>query len=210
MINTLISYDDQDFSLGEYFHKSLEELKKRINNSNIAPNYLDGALCTLDHIEQRIKEYNSNKFIFVAFSHGRDNCLHTSSDEYVNSTNSSSFKDTLFYSTACHCSTELGPELIANGCYSFVGYSDKVNIHPEYQDDFINCEIHAIVEFLNSDVSIGDAYKSMHRKYDETIIRLLMSDSMADVITASTLAHNQTLLTILGNQNLMASDLHSD
>lgn len=209
MIKTLISYDDQDHSLGSYFLKSSEVLKERVNNSPIIPHYLDGALCTIDHIEKRIQEYNSNKFVFVAFSHGGDHCLHTSSEEYVNSTNSSSFKNTLFYSTACHCSTKLGPTLIEQGCYSFVGYRKEVLIHPDYQDDFIDCEIHAIVEFLNSDVSIGEAYKSMHKKYDETIVRLA-SGSIEETIIASTLADNQTILTILGDQNLMASDLHSD
>ena len=208
MIKTLISYDDQDHKLGTYFQKSYEELKSRINNPNIIPNYLDGSMCTLTDVNDSISAYNSDKFIFVAFSHGDYDCLQTSSESYVDSTNSSSFKSSLFYTNACSCSSKLGPELIGNGCFSFVGYRDRVYIHPDYHNDFVDCEIHAIVEFLNTDISIGNAYKKMHEKYDETVLRLA-SGSIADTVIASTLVGNQSLLTILGNESLTRSDLNS-
>ncbi|RTZ01334.1 hypothetical protein EKM02_06180 [Flavobacterium sp. RSP49] len=209
MIKTLISYDDQDYTLGAYFQKSYEELTSRIKNPKIAPNYLDGSMCTFDGVRDGINANNSDKFVFVAFSHGDEDCLQTSSESYVDSTNCPSFKSSLFYSTACSCSSKLGPELIENGCYSFIGYRDTVLIHPDYHNDFIDCEIHAIVEFFNTEITIGEAYKSMHDKYDETVLRLV-SGSIVDTLIASTLVGNQSLLTILGNKDLILSDLDTD
>ena len=209
MIKALISYDNQDHALGAYFEKSFVDLKSRIKNPEVTPDCLDGSMCTFNHINNCITAYNADQFVFVAFSHGDDDCLHTSSESYVDSTNSSSFKNSLFYSTACCCSSILGPELIENGCFSFIGYRDKVYIHPDYHSDFVDCEIHAIVEFLNTEITIGDAYKRMHHKYDETILRLA-SGSIVDTIVASTLVDNQSLLTILGKKDLTLSDLDSD
>lgn len=207
MINTLVSYDDQDIELGPYFELSNNTLRQRINNPHININELNGENCTMASINLAIANYTPNNFIFIAFSHGDDDALITNSERYVTNENSIGFCKSFFYSSACSCGDKLGPSLIDNECHSFIGYTDEIHVHPDYHSDFIDCEIHAIVEFINGEMTIGDSYLAMHEKYDEVILRL-SEGNIFDTIVASTLVKNKRHLRILGNKKLTVADFH--
>lgn len=209
MIRTLVSYDDQDFDLGNYFAQSNITLRQRITNPNVNYNDLNGENCTMQSINQAVSNFPPNNFVFVAFSHGENDDLHTSSDRYVTKENAIGFSNSFFYSSACWCANDLAPSLIENQCHSFIGYKGKVQVHPDYYNEFIDCEIHGIVEFLNTDKTIGESYTSMKEKYLEVIERL-SEGNIVDTIIAGILVDNHQLLEILGNEDLKASDFYQE
>lgn len=207
MVKTLVSFDNQDFELGDYFAQSNITLRQRIINPNVIYDDLDGENCTMDIINQRVANYTPNNFVFIAFSHGDNDALQTSSDRYVTTENTIGFSNSFFYSSACWCANELAPSLIENQCHSFIGYKGKVQVHPNYYNDFIDCEIHGIVEFFNTDKTIGESYISMKEKYLEVIERL-SEGSIVDTIIAGILVDNHQLLEILGNKDLTIADFY--
>jgi hypothetical protein len=201
MINLLVTYDNQDFELGEYFTQSYNMLKERIINSNISFFNLDGENCTEAMINYHTEAFIPNQFIFIGLSHGTYEELNTSSDFYVSKSNSHNFSNSFFYTSACSCSAILGKLLIDKGCLAFIGYDDEIHVLPDYYHEFIECENHGIIEFINTSKTIGEVYKEMHQKYDLAIERLANGD-IIETIVAATLVDNKQLLRLLGDDNL--------
>lgn len=207
MINLLVACDTDDFHLGDYFTKSHEMLIKNISNPNIISKSIVGDNCVSENINRSIVSLESRQFVFVAFSHGSEDDLNIYGRPYINIENCHNFKGALFYTAACYCATNLGRELVNNGCNAFIGYRDKVHIHPEYYDEFIECENYGILEFINTDKSLNDVYNEMHKKYEDVIERL-SGGNIKDTLIASTLLENQEQLEILGNIHIKSTDFY--
>jgi len=207
MINILISFDDNDYELGEYFEKSYNGILERIlfyPGLNIAS--IDGLNCTEQNINYHINAYSGDKFIFVGLSHGNEEELLTHNCVFVSASNNTSFNQSLFYTTACSSGKKLGKSLIDNGCITYVGYDDEVGVQESYYDVFIKCENYVLLKFLNQGISIKDAYDEMISFYNSEIDRLSLG-TINDVIVAGYLTENRDCLTLMGNSNLRIFDL---
>jgi hypothetical protein len=202
MINVVIAYDNEDGDLGDYFEASFNNIQSTclgldyILNSNIP-----GLQCEENHINSIINTFNPNPFIFIGLSHGYSDgtCL-VSNHEYVSANNALGFTNSLFYTTACCAATQLGPNLICNGCSCFVGcvdssYATYADFYPVYAD----CENYAIKEFLGTDKSIGDTYAEMQAYFDSQIDDLFKRN---EILVMLELQQNKDCMTILGDKTL--------
>ena len=208
MINTIIAYDDTDLSLGEYFNKSYLYIKKLEEHSKISTTEFDGNNCLESTITNSFQALNPNNFVFVGLSHGSEDGLSlVGADKYINPNNAAECSNSFFYSTACYIGKELGQILIDNGCKCFIGYIDEsfAPISDEFDDLFIECELHAIKNFYLTSKTIEVLYKEMIQFTDEKILELA---SGTDIIEAMALIDNRDRMVLLGdNANKQLSRL---
>lgn len=210
MLRFLITYDDNDASLGDYLttcYNDISEFLKAANNTILVP--LRGLLCTEQDVNTSIQAFDRKRFIFISYSHGLGNCLATTNGEFVNFKNSLHFKDSLFYSCACLSAKKLGPELINKGCISFIGYEGKVFVNEDYADVFIRCKNAGIKLFQSGGVTIGHAYNHMRSEYLKEIDRLAAGNG-DDFIAASSLNSNVQTLKLLGSDSVTIMDFFAD
>ena len=146
MISAIIAYDDIDFEIGDYFNRSYLHLDELRNQTTISITGIDGGNCSQNNINDLIPSFNHSPFVFVGLSHGTDDGLSLRGiDYYIQQNNANLFLNSFFYSTACHIGRCLGDILISHNCKCFIGYMDKseVPLVSDYEDLFIECELHA-------------------------------------------------------------------
>ena len=206
MINLFLAYDDNDQELGDYFEESYDNLlSETSNNTLVITNTLRGLDCSEANVNVHTERYKPNSFIFVAFSHGNEELLRTGNEIFISVNNCHFFSKSLFYTSACECAVTLGPQLMAKGCLAFVGYNGPVDVWEGYYEVFIECENYAIIEFMNSNKTIGVSFSEMKDKYNEAIDDLVLGNT-EDKIVASLLVDNRDKLTLLGNADLVVKD----
>lgn len=204
MISTYVAYDDFDEHLGEYFDQSFQYFQSITQDLDyVTCLSLDGSKCTEAHVSEILKDVNGKPFIFTAFSHGREDGASLcagEADEFVCEINSHLFANTLFYSTACSVGSLLGCDLTENhNCRAFIGYTDEsfAPFDESFNNLFIECELHGLKEFLNSEKSIEEVYSEMLKKIDDTIDYLYANDEYID---ANFLERNRQALIHLGKE----------
>lgn len=197
MINTVVAYDNNDSILGNYFHSSFLYIDDLKNHSNTSITGIDSSGCLELNINQIIPTFNEQNFVFVGFSHGSDDgkCL-TCEDDYISENNSSLFKNSFFYSTACHIGKDLGNILSDNGCKCFIGYTTEAKAPNSgaYVDLFIECEAHALKNFFLTTKSIALLFEEMKLFID---IKFLEVAKGPDVIEAMALLDNKNSMVLI-------------
>jgi hypothetical protein len=207
MINLLVAYDDNDGDLGDYFEQS-HEIVSRLTSTLPAINHtaIRGLDCSFEAINLATRAVNDNLFIFAAATHGDSDCLvNSQSDVFIDRTIAGAFRNSFFYSTACCAGSILGPELLQNGCLSFIGYDD-ISTAPSdenYNALFINCEFYALFQFLSTTNSVQQVYSDMLVEFENQIDLLFESD---EIITGIELQKNYYCLILLGNGQLTQND----
>ncbi len=201
MINTFIAYDDNDFSLGDYFEESHSDitavfgLNALVNNVSIR-----GLDCTEANINATLLGLNGSRFIFIALTHG-NNDEFVCNDVFISAVNAHFFSNSFFYSTACSTGKNIGKVLVANGCHSFIGYEEDVEIILDYSTVFYSCENFGIKSFLQNDETVEVSYNKMVDNYTTQIDKLI-GGSMDELIAATYLIGNRDCLTLLGDKTL--------
>lgn len=205
MINLKIAFDEQDVYLGSYFEECKQDLVQFINGKEF-PFDIDeiaSKLCNPVYIEQRILLLNSARFLFVVYTHGRADSLTVNDHPYVEIAGCEIFKNSLFYSTACHSGKLLGEEIIIKGGGAFIGYNDALEVLGLHLRDIaVRCDNSGIKFFIEGH-TIGQAFNLMKSFYSTEINRLLRQ---RDALHAGILRDNRSHLVIFGNPDLTIND----
>ncbi|MFH7011928.1 hypothetical protein ACHRV5_08620 [Flavobacterium sp. FlaQc-52] len=199
MINTIVTYDDIDGPLGNYFNKSYLHIDELKSQPNLSITGLSGCNCLENNISKIIPPVNQQNFVFVGLSHGaEDGFSLMGADNYVNVNNANLFLNSFFYSTACHIGKELSKILLSHGCKCFIGYTDvsEAPLNEEHEDLFIECELHALRNFYLTTSSIQVLYNEMIAFTDEKFIELANGN---DILDAMALVRNRNCMIIVGD-----------
>jgi hypothetical protein len=204
MINILVACDDWDVNLGEYLGDTFYKLCESCDlfNSKFHTDLVDTESYLNYTIDSKIKAFNSKPFLFLGLAHGNDDAIFIKDDELINEGNSNLFKDSFFYAISCCTAKILGDILIKEGCRTYIGYNDSVNIILLHQDIFRDCQTHGFERFIKDNLSSHDSFSQMIDKYNTEIDDLYPTDS----VTAGYLLANREALEIKGDQNCLLSD----
>jgi hypothetical protein len=199
MINTFIAYHDNDFALGDYFEESHDDITAVIGVNELVTNVsIRGLDCTEANINATLLGLNGGRFVFIALTHG-NNDEFVCNDVFISAANAHYFSNSFFYSTACSTGKNIGKVLVENGCHSFIGYEEEIEIILDYSTAFYSCENFGIKSFLQNDETVEVSYNKMVENYTAQIDKLL-AGSMDDLIAATYLISNRDCLTLLGNK----------
>jgi hypothetical protein len=202
MINALLAYDNADNDLGAFF-ESCALYSKEIFDNIVHFHELDTELLDKPNIERTISSYNESPFLCIAFSHGLSDALIQSDERYICTENAYFFGSSLVYTFACHASNELGEALINHGCHAFIGYNKEAWCLISYENISKDCACFALECLKNGD-SLGLAVRKMQDRYTFYID---VFEDLGDFIIGSYLRHNRDSLILLGNKDMMLSDL---
>lgn len=200
MVSTIIAYDNIDYLIGDYFNRSYLYLNELQNQTTISITGIDGDNCSETNINNIVQPFNQNPFVFVGLSHGTDDGDSLRAvDYYVKNNNANLFANSFFYSTACHIGRNLGKVLITHNCKCFIGYTDvsEVPLIQDYEDLFIECELHAIKNFYLTEKSIQVLYDEMIEFIDEKILEISNGN---DILEAMALIRNRDCMVIIGDE----------
>jgi hypothetical protein len=208
MSNIIVSYDDNDGDLGDYFEQSYQHLYNFFFAlGNITQHSLNGLESTEENVIQLIASLNGQKFTFVGISHGNDCQLLTDNDCFVDADILEHFENSFFYSTACCTAIELGVKIIENGCYSYVGCNQTTfATFEDYYEIYIECENYCLKNFFSSKVTLKEAFQNMMKHFDDKIDELLQLHDN-EILVAMELIGNKDSFVLYGNEQLIADDL---
>lgn len=207
MIKILTICDDRDKDVGDYFVHSLLYLYYGVDDQedNITISEILSNNCTLDLVENKLNELNSDLFIFVPFTHGNDSSQSCNGINYANLENAKLYNNSLFYTSACLSGLILGHELVRSGGEAFLGYSNEILIYFDYQDVFIECENYGLIQFMKNGISVNDIISVMYEKYTLESDKLLEGGTEGIMISAQ-LIRNRDALVYFGNCELVKED----
>ncbi|WPQ63409.1 hypothetical protein SIO70_00845 [Chitinophaga sancti] len=194
-----ISFDDSHVRLGTYFRKSKDDIitfiNDKCNTANISE--LNASLCTIANIDRTMPLLNQSNFVFIAYSHGKDDALEVDGELYIQAgVNSYLFSNSFFYSMACNTGNILGGDLIVNRSHGFIGYMDEAIALPEpYEKLSIDCDNYALKKFILG-ATLKDAYDEMKEFFNQQIDFLL---NQGEFLWASSLRRNRDALIMHGN-----------
>jgi len=210
MLNIIIVSDDIDAIIGANCVLSCQHLNDAVDLSNQNVTLLNGNLCGPADVESAIVSFNQERFILVAYSHGSEETLFSTvaSNGYVSSTNAYQFANSLVYTNSCWSGVKLKEELIKEGCFGFVGYTDLVKLPYNEEDDllFIECENKGLVHLLTTDSSLTESVEEMKKQYRKQYNEFV--DQQMNV-SAALLLHNLGCLTFYDYHGLTRSELES-
>ncbi len=150
------------------------------------------------------KSMSSTGFLFVAYSHGGDDCLYYDRQKktYVSvDTNIDCFSNALVYTWACSCGKELGAQLVKSGCRAFFGYESLIYAPTFVIEIFVRCANSGIESLLAGSNAL-ETYERMYQSYTDEIDTLRQTDAWA----ASFLRRNRDALILLGQHEATIND----
>lgn len=204
MINTVVAYDDNDSTLGDYFNESFDNLRQVLDAANSAPvAILRGLQCNEINVNNAVNPFKANPFLFVGLSHGDETgkFLLTENDNYVTPDSAINFCNSFFYTTGCNAGLALRESLLHHGCNVFIGYvkNSKAPLNEDYNYLFIDCELHALKQFFFSNNTISELYEDM-LTYTQEKIDWLFDNS--EIIEAMDLQSNKDCMALYGDGSL--------
>ena len=171
MLNVIFVADDLDTQIGPNCTLAHNHFIGQVDLQQQNTVLLKGDDCTAEKVQNSITSFTGGKFILAAFSHGIQDALVSIAEAngYVNATNSYYFSSSLVYTNCCHSGAKLKDKLIEAGCFGYVGYTDKVHLPRNVDDDilFIACENSGLIHFLNSGATLTESIEFMKTKYAE-------------------------------------------
>ncbi len=199
MYKIILAYDKQDEETGEFFHNCAKDLKNITQNLPCEIIKVPSErLSNTAFIDVKISVFDEQPFIFIAYSHGSKKAFLGANGAYVKAGYTTQFSNSLCYSFTCESASQLGPDLIQNGCRSFWGYNEEVNVYSTYQQVFVECANYGFKQLLNGD-TMQEAFDKMIDFHNQQI------DFIADknYFVASILMENRDALTLLGDKGLV-------
>ncbi len=208
MINIVLACSDTDDELGLYFSVCAKDLKKYLKH--LKPEYkytlheISAERLNAVYLETVIERLQSNRFIFTAYSHGKEDALTHKGISYLEvDHNTHLYKDSLFYTIACSAGRKLGKHLADTVASSFCGYTEDVFAVVPYYNIFCECDNYGIKTFLQGE-KLETSVNKMKEKYTEKIDELYNDSVMA----ASYLRKNRDALVLWGNGDLFVRDFN--
>ena len=209
MISVNIAFDNRDAELGEFFRQCKDDLITFLNDNDASDEYdvheMHSGLCNMAYLDNRMPLINANNFLFIAYSHGEDNCLLAGGTAYIDSNHYSNvhlFTNSFFYSVACFTGARLGGHLINSGSHTFIGYRDSYQVLDRYMAVAIECANLGIKMFFTGR-NVEEAFRLMKQLYTQKVDRLI---ALGDPLGASFLRENRDGLVQLGRRDLTAAD----
>ncbi len=207
MIKIVVTYDDNDSTLADYFEESYNNILQSIESAQETPTVvLRGLDCTEANVNSAVLALNTNPFLFVALSHGDQNgiCLLTDNDVFVSDNNAMNFGNSFFYTTACNVASVLRISLLANNCKCFVGCVwSSLATFDDFYDVYIDCENFALREFLNTTKTIQQTFEEMMLRFDGMIDKY---SNDGEVLFAMELQNNKDCMALFGDGTLNKQD----
>jgi hypothetical protein len=198
MTDFVITVDDNDESLGNFFRLCANSVRSIIRNANIS--FIEMSSLKLKNniaITQQLMGV-SHPFIFVALTHGNENSLIGSENApYIAiGQNSDKFTGALFYCFSCSAGKKLGEDIVANGGKCFIGHNKKIFGHnyPQWQVHF-HRPIEVFFIHLNNGDSISNCIKYKKVEYTKIIDEIYNKDAFI----AAHLLENRDSLVVHGD-----------
>ena len=210
MINIIIAFDNQNTSLGRYFDDCqrditnlLAEHSHLLKSCSIVPS----SQCNVAYIDFTVPLLNPNPFLFISYNHGAEDSLKCAGISFVTIENCHHFTNSFFYSTACLIGKKLAPELIRNGCKTFIGFKETTEVfeHVSYRQTFIQCDNFALKMFITSEATVGESFEAMKNYYTNQIDYFM--ELGEDINFISALSANREALVCFGDKDLKKEHL---
>ncbi|NDV82539.1 hypothetical protein [Bacteroides sp. 51] len=206
MINTVIIYDHDDETLGNFFCLCADDVEfipdKAIAELNVIK--LNSDDVTVANLSTHMVKYNQERFIFLGFMHGSKEAMVLSGTENIVTltTNHYLFSNAFIYNFSCYNGTDLADVLLQNNALVFWGYSDKAWVCYACLDEFKKCALSGLSHFLTG-INVESSHRLMIEDINETIDKLYASNMFA----ASTLLENRDAIIVKGDKTLTYFDL---
>jgi len=209
MINVVLAYDDNDDELADYFTESYNNINGIITTLNFISSIpIRGLDCTESNLITITNGLNDNPFIFIGLSHGREegDCLLTINETFVSHNNIKHFQNSFFYSTACDAAKILGPTLLTENCFCFIGCNDASWVsYEDFHPVYIACENFAICRFLQKDITIQQSFEDMKAYFDDQIQDMYQKN---EILVAIELENNRDMMVLIGDGSLTRKHFH--
>ena len=208
MINTLLVYDNNDQSLGEFFEKCNVETEMLLDSSDFNFNYsnISGNAAFEIAVPLKAKSINSNPFLFISYTHGSENeLLKNGNTPFLSTTYEVDvLKNSIAYCYACKAGKNFGKDVCENGALCFIGYSESITVQKYFgaEDVFIDCAVCGIKALIEGNTT-GEALLTMKNRYTECIDDFYIKD----MLTALLFMENRDALVLHGNPELTINDL---
>lgn len=207
MINIVLACDDKDAgdeeNLGlDYFYIACAEHAANLfaeMEKNLVS--IRGEDLNMTYVNEMLSSLNNKNFIFIAYSHGSSEALlyNNQKDAYVaKEKNTYLFKGSLFYTWSCLCGQELGLDLVANGCHTFLGYDDDIWAGTGETDHFVECANYGLKKLIGGS-TVKEAYNEVEEEYTKRIDHF---DEVGDYMIASFFRRNRDALVLYGDGNI--------
>lgn len=205
MIQLVLAYDDNDAELGSYFEDSYNQISEKTQNLNyLTSTAVPGLNCTKQNITNIAQELNVGPFLFVSLSHGNRKQL-VANEAFLDFENSNHFTNSLIYTVACSSNFSLGKKITDDGGKCYVGYyGTSFASYEDFYPSYIECENHALNEFLRTDKTIDETFDEMRQLFQAKIYELYDTN---EINVAMEFEHNLDNLAIRGNRTLTKNDL---
>lgn len=201
MVNIVLAFDEADKDVGSFNQGCKEDYEIFFSNDSAhSVTYIGSNTLNSLNIQLRIEHLSS--FVFVAYSHGENYRLFSNGEDYISTkVNVELFKNSFFYTVSCHTGSQLGAELINNGCKCYFGYKTLFNSWLGYKD-FSDCANFGFFKFMEG-LTTDHIFEQMITKYNLHIDNLYKEN----FVQASLLRENRDGLIKLG-ENITIQDLN--
>ena len=167
-MDSLFIYPDSSSNLGLSFARECAlSIKKSLGEKSDSILEFIGPTITAEQIKKElVKNLAKN---FLAFGHGHQKQITISEDKrpVFESKDSPSLQNMVCYFLACCTGKEIGPEAIKNGATAFLGFTKLLLFSVPFQQDFLECCISGMKEFLNGDCVLQEIEIITRQKFEE-------------------------------------------
>lgn len=207
MLNIIITYDEADELLGEYFDNCFVDLEDYLKKKNCdwKITVLNSSNSTNENLYKIIS--NSKMInILIAFCHGSDESLYFSNKNVLSVDDDLSiYNNTFLYTNSCSTGKKLGPKLIQEGMIAFWGYKNDTWAYNFYET-FVKCDNYGLKKLLEGQ-SFQKAFDEALDNYTDAFLEMLESDDMDATIAAVMLQENRDCMVKYGNLNFSVKDI---
>jgi hypothetical protein len=181
MLQLFILQDNDDARNGDYFAASHQNLLEALDKNSVQHKTIvvNTSACS-QTADFYTSQFEGNRFIFVGYAHGANDCLLIDNEAYIHPKNAYLFNETLFYACGCWAANELGGILMDFGCKIFLGYTNTITTcEPSFDPYFYHCENAFLKHFMTTNASIDRCLKHMYEEYGRHIAHLIDEDVFA-------------------------------
>ena len=198
-MNILITKDDRDKELGNFFTKCADFAVSAFNESANITLLSSHELKNDIVFSMKIKTYDS--FSFFAFTHGNEDGLIVDEKNYIDcKMDLSDFSvANIVYNYSCLSAINFGKEVIVAGAKCFIGHNKTIFVqkYSKFQDCFFE-PFKVFICNLAEEKTVDVCIKLAKEKYTEEIDDIYITD----ILTASILMENRDSLVCYGNSKI--------